>query len=232
MVHRNFATTARALGLCALLAQGVPSLAAEKCSEPNADGVRNCEVSLEHASVVQMAAAQEKARWCWAASIAMIFSHYGYKLTQGEIVASKPAAAAANPMAAASGETITQLLSRAWVTQDNMAFQSSALAADRNANRFELTNEAALAELSEGRPLLVGARGHAMVLVGLHFQRTARGTVRIDGGTVIDPTPGTGIRSLAAAEMRPTYVAAVRVRRADEGRALDFTAPLQVGMLH
>jgi hypothetical protein len=223
-------TLVRALGLSALLAQGMPSLAAERCSEPNADGVRSCEVSLEHASIAQMAVPQEQALWCWAASIAMIYAHYGYRITQGEIVAIR-APMAHEQSAGASGETITQLLSRAWVTRDNTTFESSAVAADRNANRFELTNEAALEELAQGRPLLVGANGHAMVLVALHFQRTAQGRVRIDGGTVIDPEPGTGVRRLTASEMTPTYIAAVRVRRADRRGAADLAAPIQVGML-
>ena len=49
------------------------------------------------------------------------------------------------------------------------------------------------------------------VLVGLRFERSACGTLRITGGTVIDPLPGMGIRPMLRAEMRPTYVAAVQV---------------------
>jgi len=201
----------RLIGLAALLAYGAPLHAEEQCSPANSLGVVTCVAGLAHESVVEIATAQEGRFWCWAASISMIFAHYGYKLPQTQVVASAPKISAEFP--AASGEVISGLLSKAWVAQDGKQFESVAITADRNAKRYQLTNKEVIAELSRGRPLLVGTQSHAMVLVALHFQRSARGTLRIDGGTVIDPTPGVGIRSLTAAEMRPTYLAAVRIRK-------------------
>lgn len=46
-----------------------------------------------------------------------------------------------------------------------------------------------LAELADVRPLLLGALRHAVVLVGLTYEKSERGNVRIIGGTVIDPAP-------------------------------------------
>lgn len=201
----------RLVGLVALLAHGAPLHAEEQCSRANSYGVVTCIAGLEHGSVVEIAAVQEGRFWCWAASISMIFAHYGYQLPQTQVVASAPRIAGEFP--AASGEVISRLLSKAWVAQDGKEFESVAITTDRYAKRYELTNKEVIAELSQGRPLLVGTQGHAMVLVTLHFQRSAQGTLRIDGGTVIDPTPGVGIRSLTASEMRPTYIAAVRIRK-------------------
>jgi hypothetical protein len=57
-----------------------------------------------------------------------------------------------------------------------------------------------------------------MVLVHANYERRAHGEVVITGGTVIDPLPGKGVRSLARAEMGLTYVAAVQVTGV-EGKA-------------
>ncbi len=198
----------RGLALCALLAHGVSSLAEQTCGP--AGDVSSCYAGLTQANVRRMVTVQERPLWCWAASISMIFAHYGYKVAQSEIV--KDSYGVADDLPAASGEAITRSLSSAWTTKEEKAFQASALASDRQANRFDVTNEMVLSELAEGRPLLIGAQGHAIVLVGLRFQRSARGGVRIVGGTVIDPAPGQEIRDIAPSEMRPAYVAAVHVR--------------------
>jgi hypothetical protein len=106
---------------------------------------------------------------------------------------------------------MTRSLSRRWADQSDRAFLASARAADPTAGRLELTAEQVVAELASDRPLLIGAREHAMVLVGVYYERSASGTVRIKGATVIDPAPGEGLRQLRAGEMKPTYLAAVQV---------------------
>lgn len=215
----------RLVWAAALLVVGPLLHAEELCSRLNADGVVTCQAGLEHGRIEEIVAVQEGPSWCWAASISMIFRHYGYKLPQSQLVVA--GASRVSSTLPASGEMISWLLSRRWVAQGGKEFESVVSASDNYANRYEITNEEVIAELSRGHPLLLGAHGHAMVLVAMQFQRSARGALRIVGGIVIDPTPGVGIRNLTASEMRPTYVAAIRIRKeslpawASSGAAVD-----------
>ena len=219
MLFRSFLPTVLSSVAAALLvALALPALAEEKCTSPDANGVSQCRAGLPAHSVQKLAVVQEQPQWCWAASISMIFAHYGYRVPQEEIVKDGYGVAANLP--APSGQAMTNALSRAWVDEDDKAFQGKALASDLLSRQHEVSNQQVLAELVAGRPLLVGALGHAVVLVGLRYERSDRGQVRIIGGTVIDPQPGRGIRPLMAAEMHPTYVAVVHVMPAEQRVAL------------
>jgi hypothetical protein len=197
------------LTVLALLTTALPSQAEEVCGSPNAYGVSICSAGLPAGSVEQLAVVQEQPEWCWAASISMIFAHHGYAVRQEEIV--KDGYGAAVNLPAPSGQAMTNALSRAWVDGNAKAFQGIAVASDALSRRFQVSEHKVLAELADGRPLLLGAMRHAVVLVGLTYEKSERGNVRIIGGTVIDPRPGIGVRPLAAGEMKPTYVAAVQV---------------------
>ena len=203
-----------ALAASALAALALPAQAEEHCNAPDAHGARQCRAGLPADSVRKIAVVQEQPQWCWAASIAMIFAHHGYRVPQQEIVKDGYGIAANLP--APSGQAMTNALSKAWTDQDDKPFQASASASDALASQYQVSKDQVMAELAAGRPLLVGALGHAVVLVGLNFQRLANGAVRITGGTVIDPQPGRGVRPMLTAEMRPTYVAAVQVMPAEQ----------------
>src|SRR5687768_14169077 len=73
-----------ALALASMFALLTPQVlhAAEVCSSPDQHGVAHCRAGLTTAQIRHMAVAQEKSQWCWAASIAMVFAHHGYKLEQ------------------------------------------------------------------------------------------------------------------------------------------------------
>ena len=157
-----------------------------------------------------MAAVQHKSQWCWAASIAMIFSHHGHVVHQERIV--HDAYGKVEDLPAASGSVITNALSKIWTDQEGIPFAASTVASDDQAKLYPVTPLQVLAELAAGRPLLLGAQGHAVVLVGLQFERLANGSAgRITAGTVVDPSPGHGKRGMAAAERKPTYLAAVHI---------------------
>lgn len=206
-----------ALAAAAAMTLALPAQAEEKCTSPDAGGVSQCHAGLATENVRQLAVVQEQPQWCWAASISMIFAHHGYRVPQQEIV--KDGYGVAVDLPAPSGEAMTHALSRAWVDENDKPFQGRALASDGVARQYQVSNEKVLAELAAGRPLLLGAIGHAVVLVGLRYERSAKGSVRITGGTVIDPQPGRGIRPLLRAEMRPTYVAAVQVTSVEQKMA-------------
>jgi hypothetical protein len=211
------------LAVSALMALALPSQAEEVCGVPNPHGVSICSAGLSAESVQQLAVVQEQPQWCWAASISMIFAHHGYAVRQEEIV--KEGYGAALNLPAPSGQAMTRALSRARVDGNARSFQGHAVASDSDARQFQVSEHKVLAELADGRPLLLGAMRHAVVLVGLTYEKSERGNVRILGGTVIDPQPGAGIRPLAAGEMKPTYVAAVQVMGAEQRMAAADVAP-------
>ena len=205
-----------ALAVAALVALALPVHGEERCSAPDSNGTARCEAGLPGKSVQELAVVQEQSQWCWAASISMIFAHHGYRVAQEEIV--KDGYGVVTNLPAPSGEAMTHALSRSWIDQDAKPFLGMAIASDTLARKFQVSNHKVIAELAAGRPLLLGAISHAVVLVGLRYERSASGALRITGGTVIDPQPGRGIRPLLRAEMRPTYVAAVQVMAAEQQR--------------
>jgi ABC-type bacteriocin/lantibiotic exporter with double-glycine peptidase domain len=202
------------LAATAVLTMAAPAQAEETCSAPNADGVSLCRAGLPVDSLPRLAVTQEQPQWCWAAAISMIFAHHGYRVRQEEIVKDGYGVAANFP--APSGQAMTNALSHAWTDGDDKQFQAKAIATDALSRQFQVSNDKVIAELAAGRPLLVGALSHAVVLVAMQYERSARGAVRITGGTVIDPQVGQGIRAMLREEMKPTYVAAVLVSGVQE----------------
>jgi hypothetical protein len=198
----------------ALMVGVAPAQAEESCSTPDDNGVSQCHAGLPAESLPQLAVVQEQPQWCWAAAISMIFAHHGYQVRQQEIVRDGYGVVANFP--APSGQAMTNAMSKAWTDQHAQLFQAKAYVSDALSHQSEVSNNTVISELGAGRPLLIGAQGHAVVLVGLRFERSAKGNVRILGGTVIDPQPGTGVRPMHPAEMHPTYVAAVQVLPADQ----------------
>ncbi|CAN5403700.1 hypothetical protein BH11PSE7_BH11PSE7_36930 [soil metagenome] len=221
------AASARTVLLAALLAAGAMACnAAETCQAANSKGDIACSAGMDEARVSEIATVQEMSQWCWAASISMIFANYGYTLPQQAIV--KDVHGSIADVNAESGEVMTSALQRHWRDAANNEFAVSARTGDVAASRYDISNEAVATELINGRPLLIGTRGHAMVLVHANYERRSTGDVVITGGTVIDPLPGKGVRRLARNEMGLTYVAAVQVSRM-EGTA---TAQATADVLH
>lgn len=198
--------------MAALVVLGVapqPAHADEVCGEANAAGIRQCSSGLDAAQILHMQASQEKSQWCWAASIAMVFSHHGFAVTQEAIVRQHYSDAADKPLHATQ---VAPVLERAWQDQAGRAFLASATTGNAPARRFQFSDDTVIREMQAQRPLIVGALGHAMVLVQVHYERfTAQDAVRITGGVVIDPMPGRGVRPLTRLELNPAYVAAVRI---------------------
>jgi Papain-like cysteine protease AvrRpt2 len=196
----------RGAGLALLLP--VASQASERCTIPDAAGIQRCRAELSATQIQAMAATQEKSQWCWAASIAMLFARYGHALSQEHIVRQYFGHVADRPVAA---EAITQLLTRPWKDGEGRSFEASA-SVSLAQREPKSAYDAMVNELASQRPLLIGVAGHAMVLVGIDFDRLPDGGgVRITGGKVIDPMPGRGVRRLFGYEARPTYLASVNV---------------------
>lgn len=200
----------RALAAAALLASGFAAQAQqEQCGAADAAGIQQCRIALAPEDVQRMAAVQERRNWCWAASMSMIFAHHGYQMAQERIAREQSDDAADR---GASALAITRMLDQRWQDAHGRSFVASALAGSKPGRRFQFGNDTVIRELIAQRPLIIGTQGHAMVLVGLEYERfTFQDAVRITGGTVIDPWPLQGVRPLRPAELNPGYVAAVQI---------------------
>lgn len=210
MLLTKFVSSALIKGAMVALVFPLASFASERCSAPDAGGIRRCRAELSAAQIQSMAATQEKPQWCWAASIAMVFARYGHALSQEHIVRQTFGDPADQAVAA---NVITHLLARPWKDGEGRGFEANA-SISRVAERGpKAAYQTMISELASQRPLLIGVAGHAMVLVGIEFERLAlNGGIRITGGKVIDPMPGRGLRRLGTEEARPSYVAAVHIR--------------------
>lgn len=199
---------AAALLLCALL-QPFAAGAAERCDAADARGIQRCSAGLADLQIAQMQRTQLGANWCWAASIAMVFAHHGYAVSQQQVVQRQFGAL---QDLAISGPEISAHLNREWRDQSGRGFQASAKGGDVAGPLNRQAPAALIAQLAQEQPLVLGADGHAVVLVEVQYERfTLQDAVRITGGKVIDPAPGRGVRALSASELRPSYVVAVGV---------------------
>lgn len=193
--------------------------ASEVCSEPDAAGIRQCRSGLDAAQIMHMRTSQEKSQWCWAASIAMVFSHHGFAVAQEDIVRQQYSDGADKALPVTQ---VAPVLQRAWQDSGGRSFFASVTAGNAPTRRFLFGDDTVIRELQAQRPLIVGALGHAMVLVQVQYERfTMQDAVRIIGGVVIDPAPGKGVRHLTRLELNPAYVAAVQVNGPQQMAAAD-----------
>ncbi|WP_224372953.1 C39 family peptidase [Hyalangium versicolor] len=159
---------------------------------------------------------QYQSQWCWAASISMLYSYYIHPVRQDRIV-SEVYGAPVN-MPAQAGIVMARQLNRQWVDDLGNPFAAHLTGAyDADAGVLALTNQQIVSELDQDHPLVIGARGHAMVLTAIQYFRTSYGPNIVAGG-VFDPWPGNGARGLATDELYPMHL----------GGSLRFVATVRV----
>jgi hypothetical protein len=140
--------------------------------------------------------------WCWAASISMIFSYYGFSVSQQRIVTEAFGSPYNLP---ANGTLISKQLSRVWV--DDYANRFSAHLEgvyDADVNMFGITNSMIVAALAAEQPLLIGNVSHAMVLVSAAYQPSTPQPMIMNIG-LLDPLLGPRGPS-SPAEMLPMHM--------------------------
>ena len=200
----TFAGTALAMALwISLLAHSPSALAGTTC-QMTANG-ELCTSEVDFATFAQQAfQTQQASQWCWAASIAMIFSYYGHPVSQERIVTEVYGSAVNMP--AQAGVQMAQQLNREWVDDDGMHFSSHLTGAyDAGAGVYNLTNAKIVSELDAERPLLYGNYHHAMVLTAVQYYKTIDGPYIVAAG-VFDPWPGSGAHPLTQAELVAAHV--------------------------
>ena len=147
-------------------------------------------LGLSSSSLDQHYAAQQDSLWCWAASLQMIFRHYGIRLSQERIVSevfgTTPWGSAPNK--AADFLHITRCLNRGGVDQNGRRYhvRSHLLAG--------APDTAVLAEeLAAKRPVLLSYQSrpnmnHAVVISGMELSASPQGLL-FQRMMVRDPNP-------------------------------------------
>jgi uncharacterized protein (TIGR03382 family) len=188
---------------CALLAVPKASQAEWRCGPPDYEGNRVCAAYIPLPEAFRIGALQAQDQWCWAASISMIFQHYGFDVSQARVVRDAWGGVVNMP---GSPAQIMASINRRWVDDDGRAFSASG-------DVYSANPVTAIQDLAANRPLIIGSLGHATVLASMTYVLDYWGNLRgITEAYVIDPWPGNGIRLLSPQEWYSTsFLARVRV---------------------
>ena len=158
---------------------------------------------------------QRSSQWCWAACIAMVFAFNDHPVSQQRIVREAYGSLINWP---APGMVIARALQRRWRDDDGDEFQVRIDGLyDSGAGILATDNARIVRALDQDRPLIIGARGHAMVLTALDYQHFQNSIVPKAAG-VFDPFPGRGPRGLMPDELVPTH----------QGGSLQFIAGFRI----
>ena len=178
---------------------------------------RLCTAQIDFQRFAQTAYMQQAmSQWCWAASISMIYSYYGYAVSQPRLV--QEVYGGIGNIPAMTGYTIAQQLNRAWIDDRGVPFTSQLTGAyDPQFGVRAIGNAQIVNELANERPLVIGARTHAMILTMVQYLDQPTGPNIVSAG-VFDPWPGQGARLLQQDEIVPVefngslrFLAAIRV---------------------
>ncbi|WP_402718474.1 hypothetical protein [Janthinobacterium rivuli] len=125
--------------------------------------------------------------FCWAASIAIIFSAHGHPIHQDRIAMSMFGTLTCQP--AKTTSFIGSALSRDWIDDNGVPFSSQVTGAyDVENGIYSLNNAMVIDELSNNSPLMICNLTHAMVLVVVDYFDTPMGP-NVQGVGVLDPYP-------------------------------------------
>jgi hypothetical protein len=196
----------------AVVALALPAARAQlACAEADDRGLQRCVAALPGDVVRKMTRTQEKSKWCWAASLSMIFARHGHEISQEEIVRE----IVGEPLnVGLPTHLIAGTINRDWY-QSGWVLRTSAreqllLAGEKAPASVHLL----VTSLARGEPLLLSAHGHGLVVVGIGYDlHGPSGALRITSGTVIDPLPGVGVRAMSLSELSVSLLARVDLRR-------------------
>jgi hypothetical protein len=147
---------------------------------------RRCTVGVD---VLVGTARQEYQHWCWAACIQAVFAIAGYKVGQRRIVEK---VFGMDVDRAAAGPQIVTAVDGQWIDDNNRSFEADATVlwdSQYSFGRPDAVLQAAR-ELEKGRPLIVGALGHATLLTAMSYAGDGFNVVRLEQLVVRDPWPG------------------------------------------
>jgi hypothetical protein len=195
--------------------------AEQECIPLDGSGAQRCIVGLPSFAATIFAKRQEFSQWCWAASISMVFGHYGLDVNQSQIVAEGWGEVVNMP---GSPAQIVTALNRQWADTKGRIWAVRGTTHD--ANPFTAADD-----LANNRPLIIGTMGHAMVLTAITYDTFPDGSAVVQSATVRDPWPGKGKRDLNAEEwFSTTFLARISVQPAgDLSDSIDQLARRDLG---
>lgn len=145
---------------------------------------------------------QLQSQWCWAASISGVFAYYGHPVSQARIVQQAYGGVVNMP---GTPRAIMASLNRPWVDDEGRSFSVTA-------NIYTANWVTAAQDLAQGRPLIVGSLGHAMVVSATEYRRFQNGIGQTQSVTVRDPWPTNPRRRLLTAREANGVQMLIRIR--------------------
>lgn len=152
------------------------------CTGYDQFGLQTCTTGIPTEEIEPFQALQANSQWCWAASIQMIFTYYGLRISQQRIVQETFGMQVNLP---AQKFIILRELNRDWQANGRFSVRS---------DFANVSPDVAAWELLAKRPLIVGTMGHCMVMTAMTYRRAADGSGQPLQFVVRDPWPGNGGR--------------------------------------
>lgn len=194
------------LGLAALAGTAAllrPAAAAESCQLSGR--IRYCHAGLAGNLRTQTAQKQDRSQWCWAAALSMIFDHFGYSLSQEEIVRGVWGHVADMPRHVGG---IMRDINRDWTDRNGRRFRATGRQLTLDA--YELPVQAARS-LASNQPLIVGLPYHAVVLTEMRWRVNEDGSSFVEDLIVSDPRDGIKRNLTVEERLYTRFVASVKV---------------------
>lgn len=206
---------AAALALAgAALALPGTAAAAQAC-EAQGGGAQRCTAGIAAPLLPAFTQVQRASNWCWAAAVSMVLGRYGVQVPQEQVVRAQFGAAVNLSLPA---QALPALLTRTWRDLRGRVLEATGQPLPPQA--LATLAPEVLEDLAGGRPLIVGAQRHAVLLVQVAYERLADGRLRLLEALVLDPAAGSGgLRHFTAQELQATQTLA-RVRVDEDARRL------------
>mgnify|MGYP002713056967 CR=1 FL=1 len=166
---------------------------------------RFCRAGLVGNLRTQAAQKQNRSQWCWAAALSMIFDHYGYSLSQEEIVRGVWGHVSDMPRHVGG---IMRDINRDWTDHRGRRFRATGHQLTLDAH--ELPVQAARA-LARNNPLIVGLPYHAVVLTEMRWRIGEDGRSFVEDLIVSDPRNGRKRNLTVEERLYTRFVASVAV---------------------
>jgi hypothetical protein len=163
-------------------------------------GIQTAAVTLE----APVLAFQQQSNWCWAATIANLFSFHGHPVSQASVVAAVYGGIA--NVRSGDPANMTQILNSASLRDDRGVGFSSTLNGlyDGLHGVYALTNDDIRDSLMQNRPLVACTVQHCMLLVSMTYTEVGDHVAQVIAVGVWDPWPANGgFRNLTASEATP-----------------------------
>lgn len=215
----------RPLGALAalLLATGFAQ-AGTRCDPSQTAGVDRCVSGLPASLIARIQQNQESSNWCWAASVSILLRRHGVSIPQAQVAREQ---LGRPDNVKLSLEALPDLFNRTWRDDEGRQLEGALSPLPTWRKGLGISAPEVMEELHQGRPLLMAANGHAMVLVQVVYEQPSPGqgstgeAPRIVRAVVIDPQSPVLVRSLKRQEQQPQYLARISVKN---GPYMDPTA--------